>query len=444
MVQFPIRITAPITGRTGVSHKLLAYLKRQAAIDGANRRHWEGLVALQRQTNYFHRRTTYRREDKVHDVRRVSEALNLLLCPHRRIVATTDYDDTFQARLIEFQRSFGLTVDGRIDLGASETLATMNTLGKPLWLRVRLGSIHRDGYDIDLWKPHRGTMPAEYRLVVVFSLTPLGLKPGQQLTGYARRAKIEAPSTTGQKHYNLSRGRREALLAEFDKIGAWRRTISAQGMLLKFPPAHMVRGTAPVDPFIVSVSPVQQFRAPLPPYKGPLTPMAIGALGLPYIQPLGQTYIGRYLYQIGPYRYFKWGSGFERDPRYHGMDCITFAGSVFGALSTPGFGNTMVSSRNLARHLSATPITWVEGRTTHISRGRGRGAAIRTYVARYGMRRKFLLWWGSHIKVIWDGTSYEYSRSRGGYVALSLAASLQDRTTYSVYEVTYPIRYRRV
>lgn len=152
----------------------------------------------------------------------------------------------------------------------------------------------------------------------------------------------------------------------------------------------------------------QRFDCPVRPYVGRLCPeLGKGDTG-PQLQYTGVVN-GRMLYQpaIDGCYYFAYGGKFETDNRMRGLNCITYAGAVFGV--DPACGAMSCYGTQLANHLGAQPCD-LENKT---------GQEIKAYFVR-SPKGTYLMWSSTHTVIVVNGMVHEFSQGRGGYVSTSI------------------------
>jgi len=204
-----------------------------------------------------------------------------------------------------------------------------------------------------------------------------------------------------------------------------------------------------------------RFDSPVRPYKGALSPVAIGTdRGLPkmiYAGTGAAPFVGRYFQKIGDRHYFTYGGRLETDNAFRGFDCITYVGSAYGISAASG---NMTSSANLATAMGASPVNWTQpvpvpapapGQSPGSSPGQppapatplaitggiGTGTAIKAFFQDPARTGSYLIWTGGHIRVIVNKTVHEWSppSDKNGYEAGPVATQVRNGTTYHLYSL---------
>jgi hypothetical protein len=159
---------------------------------------------------------------------------------------------------------------------------------------------------------------------------------------------------------------------------------------------------------VVAKSNVETFVAPVRPYTGKLGPF----IGRPDSGPkyqYTQNPNGRMLHipAIGGCYYFEIDAGpnkhcFETNNNMRGLNCITFAGAVFGVSASTGAMSGY--GTKLANHLGATQCNLENKSDTE----------IRAYFAKHPTGT-YLMWSATHVVVVVNSKVYEFAHSKHGY-----------------------------
>jgi hypothetical protein len=159
---------------------------------------------------------------------------------------------------------------------------------------------------------------------------------------------------------------------------------------------------------IVAKSNIEAFDAPVHPYTGKLGPF----IGRPDSGPkfqYTQNPNGRMLHipAIDGCYYFEIDAGpnvhcFETNNNMRGLNCITFAGAVFGVSASTGAMSGY--GTKLANHLGATQCN-LENKSDN---------EIRAYFAKHPTGT-YLMWSATHIVVVVNSKVYEFAHSKHGY-----------------------------
>ncbi len=168
---------------------------------------------------------------------------------------------------------------------------------------------------------------------------------------------------------------------------------------------------------------------PVAPYVGMLGAENVRAIGsnapIKYVGTGKQPFIGRYFHtRIDRMYFFKYGvrgGRFVTELQYRGFDCITFAGSVFGAQS-----HMDAKGDKLANHLNAKAVAGIPDDSEP--------AVIFNYFKKAGQGTgTFLLWSGGHVVIVYKKTAHEFAPGVG-YAATPvldwLAASKRNRLKF--------------
>jgi hypothetical protein len=150
------------------------------------------------------------------------------------------------------------------------------------------------------------------------------------------------------------------------------------------------------------------FDSPVRPFVGKLGPSLGAPDGGPKLQYTGVSQ-GRTLHipAIDGCYYYAHGGRFETDNRLRGLNCITYAGAVFGVPSS-----THALSHygtQLANHVGATPCG-LENKT---------GDEIKSHFAKNPLGT-YLMWSAHHVVVVVDSKIHEFALSKNGYVVTDL------------------------
>jgi hypothetical protein len=159
---------------------------------------------------------------------------------------------------------------------------------------------------------------------------------------------------------------------------------------------------------VVGRSNEQTLDCPVRPYVGRLAPeLGRGDTG-PKLQYTGVSN-GRMLFQpaIDGCYYFAYGGKFETDNLMRGLNCITYAGAVFGV--DPASGAMSGYGSHLAAHIGAVRCG-LENKTAD---------EVKVYF-RTNPRGTYLMWSSTHTVIIVNGMVHEFSQSQGGYASTSV------------------------
>jgi hypothetical protein len=152
-----------------------------------------------------------------------------------------------------------------------------------------------------------------------------------------------------------------------------------------------------------AISNGEKLACPVRPYVGRLGP----ELGRPDSGPkLNYTGVqdGRMLAQpaIDGCHYFAYGGHFETSNDLRGLNCITYAGAVFGV--DPASGALRGNGAKLSDYLRAEPCG-LEMKT---------GVEIKQFFSEKP-HGTYLVWNAHHVVVLWAGKVYEFSQSHHGF-----------------------------
>lgn len=316
------------------------------------------------------------------DVRNIQTLLNQAYGSDR-LPVTGRCDQATVNAIAEFQRLWpGMKVDSRIDPGGA-TLRRLNEAVTPLKLnKIELGLIAKGGYLIS----YDGVVP------------PAGYKVLLGLTSEANSIDV----TGRPKNDLMSPDNLQSLLKIINKLNLWGTKVDCRLFVKR-------------DGNLISQSdPPQKLDCPVKPYSG-----ALGAELLKKENVGSFTYpgigLGRYFYMppIDSSYYFAYYSKFETVNALRGFDCITYAGSAFGANASDKvtgkdgklYGCMAGYGTQLAEYLKATKVD-MEAK---------KGLDIKEFF-KTNSKGTYLMWKEGHTTVVVDGVVHEFTnRSPAGY-----------------------------
>lgn len=251
----------------------------------------------------------------------------------------------------------------------------MNPTAEPLKLQpIRLESITRGGYRIH----YTGKPPVGTRLL-------LGIPDVKSTVDVTHRAATDLLGVELLPKF----------LSCIGRLALWGTTTTCT--------LFAVNGNT-----VVAQSPPESFATPVRPYAGKLGP----SLGAPDSgPPLQYTGIqtGRTLHvpAIDGCYYYSWAGHFETDNKMRGLNCITYAGAVFGVPSITGAMSQ--TGTHLATHLRTIPCG-LEAKTGH---------EIKAHFSKHP-HGTYLMWGSDHVVVVVNSFVHEFSHSKGGYMKTSI------------------------
>lgn len=349
--------------------------------------------------------------NKPEDVRKVQALLRKatgLLAP---LLKDGVYDTPMKNAIADFQKLWGGTADSRIDPGGL-TLKRLDRLANPLVLQpITKGRVAKGGYLVPYTTCDGGSLPATgkgYTLHLCF------------------RDEHHSVDVTGRPSSDLlNENNLGAVLTILEKFACWAAPVQCR-LQLRW------KGTP------VSISDPQTFVAPVKPHNGKMLPLDETTNGekLTYQgDPKAKVFRGRMFAQVAGYDKFVfiYAGLFETDPNFRGFDCITYAGTTCGALTSH-----MADSNDLATSLATTTIDHVR-KITDPKTGKESSATVKLELADPAHVKEFfagpsagyyLMWSGGHIVIVADGEVHEFKASApAGYNCKPVAQRLEPFET---------------
>ena len=255
-------------------------------------------------------------------------------------------------------------------------ISTTVTLSAPLYLNpIQLKKVKDGGYKISC----SGKIPLQSRLRLVIQNDPVGVE-----------------LNTASHGDLVGAAQLPALLASIGRQKLWGQEVACH--LVAFQGAQAVAASNQV-----------KIKCPVRPYAGRLCP-EMGRLDAGPKMNYTGIQNGRMLAQpaVDGCYYFVYGGQFETNNTMRGLNCITFAGAVFGvdpaSRAMSGYGT------QLADFLRATPCG-LEGKTAVEIKKHFATRSVETY----------LMWNMHHVVVISRAMIHEFSLSHHGYRVTPIA-----------------------
>ncbi|MEW9918254.1 peptidoglycan-binding protein [Marimonas sp. MJW-29] len=144
---------------------------------------------------------------------------------------------------------------------------------------------------------------------------------------------------------------------------------------------------------------VVTLRTPVTPFKGTISYTGIGADKTLKYTGNGKGRLLNYT-KINGWNFFKYGGKYERDPAMRGFDCITFVGTAKKQSSGMDGRGDGLAAKLGAKKIDMEDVT--HEKFVEFFKGDGKAG-------------EYICWWSDHCFAVVNGTSYEFSSSKGGY-----------------------------
>ena len=370
--------------------------------------------------------------NKEADVRLVQFYLNILMVDHPPLSENGIYSTDMFQRIKLAQKRLHTKEDGILSKDGT-TFKRLVAAFEPKKLKQAAypyGSEKIDGlykpfayYGIwrFQWSPSKNdVIPKDAKLMLHVSREPLSWSAGEHAKAVVEQAidvsqmpKDDLLHKAKNKSSTKKAFETETLkvLRRVRALDGWNKTLRVQLLQVDLKDRYMW------------VSESIQFRCPVEPVAEDLTPSQLGenqsrGTAVSYITENG-TWAGRILQEIeADICYFKRGRYLESELDKRGFDCICYAGSLYEIQSPHNGIAAYSSSAQMAQACGATAVNWEGGvnDSKKIVNGvAANGSHIKAYFEHTGDQRTMLLWKGSHVCIVDDGETHEFSQSHGGY-----------------------------